>query len=288
MIRTILAPIRGDGKGENVLAHAAILARRHGAHIEATHCRPRPDDLRPFGVPLPSLLRDQIVASAIELANAEEQKLRADFDAVVADLGIEVVTTAPRAPSTTPSIMWIEETGKQIDVIKRHGRLADVIVVAKPDRDRNLGANTLKTALFNTGRPVLMCPPRDSRPEALGDRVAVAWNGSLECARAVGLAFELLRAASEVTVVAIGPRDTHVASADALAAYLEARGVAARTLERPAAGGVGAALSAAAQEMGFDLILMGAYSDSHERETILGGVTQSMVDNAVTPVIFVH
>ena len=52
-----------------------------------------------------------------------------------------------------------------MDVIKRHGRLADLVAVAKPDRDRNLGVNTLKSALFNTGRPVLLCPPADTAPQ---------------------------------------------------------------------------------------------------------------------------
>ena len=34
MIRKILVPVRGDGKGDNVLAHAAALAHRYSAHIE--------------------------------------------------------------------------------------------------------------------------------------------------------------------------------------------------------------------------------------------------------------
>jgi hypothetical protein len=42
MIRKILVPVRGDGKGDNVLAHAAALARGFNAHIEITHCRAKP------------------------------------------------------------------------------------------------------------------------------------------------------------------------------------------------------------------------------------------------------
>ena len=33
---------------------------------------------------------------------------------------------------------------------------------------------------------------------------------------------------------------------------------------------------------------MGAYGDSHERETVFGGNTQTVVDTATTPVIFNH
>ena len=61
MIRKILVPVRGDDKGDNVLAHAAALARRFNAHIEVTHCRPRPQDMLPFGVPIPSFLKEGTV-----------------------------------------------------------------------------------------------------------------------------------------------------------------------------------------------------------------------------------
>lgn len=36
MIRKVLVPVRGDGKGGNVLAHAAALARGFNGHIEIT------------------------------------------------------------------------------------------------------------------------------------------------------------------------------------------------------------------------------------------------------------
>ena len=53
-LRTILVPVRGDGKGERVLDHALAVARRFNAHIAVVHCRPRPEDMMPFGVFVPS------------------------------------------------------------------------------------------------------------------------------------------------------------------------------------------------------------------------------------------
>jgi nucleotide-binding universal stress UspA family protein len=35
-------------------------------------------------------------------------------------------------------------------------------------------------------------------------------------------------------------------------------------------------------------MVMGAYGDSHEKETIFGGNTQYIVDNANMPVVLVH
>ncbi len=285
-IAKILVPIRGDGKGENVLAHAAAIARRHNAHIEAVHCRARPQDMIPSGVAVPPALRKQLEAQMVELANAEEASLQEKFRARLARLGLELIESGI-PPRDRPSAGWCEEQGKQMDVIKRHGRLADLVAVAKPDRDRNLGVNTLKAALFSTGRPVLVCPPADTAPQVLGERIAIAWNGSTEAARAVALALPLIQAADEIIVLDGGTGD-HGASGDELLRYLEIRGVKAR--REPVSGGdnPGRAILAAAAAAGADLLVMGAYSHSREHESVFGGATQHVVDRTTMPVIMVH
>jgi len=285
-IAKILVPIRGDGKGENVLAHAAAIARRHNAHIEAVHCRARPQDMIPSGVAVPPALRKQLEAQMVELANAEEASLQEKFRARLAQLGLDLIETGI-PPRDRPSAGWCEEQGKQMDVIKRHGRLADLVAVAKPDRDRNLGVNTLKAALFSTGRPVLVCPPADTAPQVLGERIAIAWNGSTEAARAVALALPLIQAADEIIVLDGGTGD-HGASGDELLRYLEIRGVKAR--REPISGGdnPGRAILAAAAAAGADLLVMGAYSHSREHESVFGGATQHVVDRTTMPVIMVH
>lgn len=279
-VHKIVMPIRGDGKGGNVLAHAAALARRYDAHIDALHCRPRPRDLMPYGVPVPGFLRKQIEDSAETVADEEEKALRQEFASLLKPLGL-------MAGEGQGTASWREAPGKQIDVIKAHGRLADIVVVAKPDRDRNLGANTLKAALFNTGRPVMMCPPRESCPETLCEHVTIAWNGSIEASRAVALANDIILGAGRVTVLT-GGEETHGATADDLIGYLSVRGIAA-TLERfDPVDGIGKTLLQRSGRIGADTLIMGAYGDSHERETVFGGNTQTVVDTADIPVIFVH
>lgn len=285
-IAKILVPVRGDGKGDNVLAHAAAIARKHNAHIEAVHCRARPQDMIPSGVAVPPALRKQLEAQVVELANAEEASLQEKFRARLARLGLDLIETGI-PPRDRPSAGWCEEQGKQMDVIKRHGRLADLVAVAKPDRDRNLGVNTLKAALFSTGRPVLVCPPAETAPQVLGERIAIAWNGSAEASRAVALALPLIQAADEIIVLDGGTGD-HGASGDEFMRYLEIRGVKAR--REPVSGGdnPGRAILAAAAAAGADLLVMGAYSHSREHESVFGGATQHVVDRTTMPVIMVH
>ena len=285
MIRTLLVPVRGDGKGQNVLAHAALLAKRFPAHIKVTHCRPRAKDLVPFGVPVPAFLREQFAEQAAAVANTVERELRELFERVAAEYGLKIVDAHD---GEGPSASWIEEEGKQVDVIKSHGRLCDVIVVAKPDRDQNLGTNTLRASLFNTGRPVMMCPPRKTNPTTLGERVTIAWNGSVESVRAVAMALDLMSNASSVTILTADRIEIHGASAQDLADYLAARGIKAEIDHFKSKGKIGLELLKRTAAAGADMMIMGAYGDSHERETIFGGNTQVVIDNATIPVVLVH
>jgi nucleotide-binding universal stress UspA family protein len=283
MVRKIIIPVRGDGKGNNVLAHAAALARRFQAHVVVTHCRPRPEDMLPFGVPIPAVLKAQLIQQAIELADQEEGVLRAEFIQLAGTFGLEITDH----PNGKASASWLEESGRQVDVIKRHGRLADLIVVAKPDVDRNLGANTLKAALFHTGRPVMMCPPAKTPPEVLGDKITIAWNGSTESARAVALAMGIIENASEITVLSSGTEVPGTSSGD-LQAYLAARDIKVKVERFETKRKLGDELLARSKACGADLMIMGAYGNSHERETVFGGNTQVIVDTAELPVILVH
>lgn len=284
-LRTILVPVRGDGKGEGVLDHALALARRHCSHLEVLHCRPRPEDLIPYGIFVPASLRKEIVASAGNLANEEEGKVRDLFDRYCQEREIPEIDAAPW-PRDRVSATWREETGKQAQVIGLRGRLADLIAVAKPDRAQNLGLNTLEAALLETGKLVLMCPP--APVETLGAKLAFAWNGSGEAARAMTAALPLLAKADSLTILTGEGADLPV-SADEAKAYLAVHEIDCEiSTFKAAPTAVGQALLAGARQAGADSLLMGAYGQSRQRELVMGGVTQYVIDHADMPVFLMH
>ncbi|MCB1478935.1 MAG: universal stress protein [Tepidamorphaceae bacterium] len=285
MIRNIMVPVRGDGKGDNVLAHAAVIAKRFDAHIEVTHCRARPEDLLTYTMAIPAFLKEQLIESAGKLAESEEAGLIEELKGLAKNLGL-VFSEDPTTKGGT--VHWTEEQGKQPDVIKHHGRLADLICVPQPDRAQNVGVNTLKSALFLTGRPVMMCPKADKVSENLGDHVAIAWNGSLEASRAVRMTTDILQEASKVTILSAGSGEPHGATADDLKAYLASRSISADINKFNVRDNAGASILSKCGEIGADLLIMGAYGDSHEREVMFGGNTQTVVDTAKMPVILVH
>ncbi len=285
-IRHILVPIRGDGKGEGVLDNALCFGRRFNTHLDVVHCRPRPEDLIPFGVSVPALLKKTILASAGGLADEEERKVK-DLFANYCQRNQLTVVEQPPWPEDQISISWREKTGKQAAIVALYGRLADLIVVAQPDRERNLGMNTLEAALLETGKLVLMSPP--TPVTTCGDHVAVAWNGSCEAARAVAMALPIPAAAGSVTIVSLSDQEPPALGPDDLKDYLASHGISAATESRRSKPTeVGGALLDAVKSVGADVLLMGAFGQARRRELVMGGVTQHLMDHADVPVLLVH
>lgn len=284
MLRKIIVPVRGDGMLETVLGHATALARHHGAHIVVAHCRKRSEDTRPYSRSLPAFARATFLTQSEELADQEEQAVREQLHSFAVSLDIKE-TDAP-VPGEA-SIEFVEEYGKMADIITHNGRLADLVVVAKPDRDRNIGTNALKSALYETGSPVLMCPPSAQVAPEFGTHIAIAWNGSLEASRAVAMTQDIARAAQTVTILTGGKGEPHGATAEELVEYFRMRGVTA-SIHRFEARKPGAELLKKTTEVGANLLVMGAFGHNHERGTLFGGNTQAIVDNAEFPVVLVH
>lgn len=282
-MHTIMLPVRGDGKGRNVLAHATVLAKRFGAHVRIVHCHPTPDDMMPYGVVMPSVLRKQIEEAAGRNADVTRTRLTAEFRKLAEEFGLK---DADPQPGTTTA-RFIEFEGKQVDAVRHYGRVADLICVPQPE-GATLGANTLKSALFASGRPVMMCPDTDPAHDRLGTHVAIAWNGSIEASRAVGLAMPIIAHAESVTIISSGSID-HPASSEELRHYLESKGIPSAIRRFEARGSVvGHQLLSESRSAEADMLVMGAYHESYERESIFGGNSQVVVAKADLPVVLVH
>jgi nucleotide-binding universal stress UspA family protein len=284
-VRRILVPVRLDGKGENVLDHAMALAGKN-SHIEVVHCRPGPKDLIPFGVAVPSILREQITKSGDELADQEEKRVVLLFEEYAKSRKLKIVGVGEAHPKNAMSATFRVERGKQANIVSLRGRLADVVAVAKPDRDRAIGRNTLEAALVNTGSLVMMCP-ENAPPKLIGEKIAIAWNGSREAARAMALAIPLLTTAKKVSVMTVAGEKLELTGAHVLS-YLSDHDLDAEHLEIKAGHNIGESLVDGAGTCGADCLLMGAYGSSRGRELVLGGATQHVVDHASIPVLMAH
>jgi len=283
MIKSILVPVRGDGMVATVLAHAAELAKRHTAQVNVVHCRATASNLMPQGIPLNDFARKVMLEQAGELANRQEDHLRGILRRLSAEFGL----TEGEATQTQAFCTFAEEQGRMADVVKHAGRLSDIIVLPKPQRERNLGQSSLKAALYGAGRPVLVCPGQLQPDASFADHVAIGWNGSLPAARAVSSSLDVVGAAKRVSILTGGKVQSHGPDADELVAYYALRGITAEILrfsgKDPATG-----LLRSCQDIGASLLVIGAYSHSHETEMLFGGNTERIVDETQMPILMAH
>ncbi len=283
-LHTIMMPIRGDGKGDNVLAHAAALARRFGARVRVVHCHPRSSDILSYGVVIPKVVRRQVEEAMASNVGVTEAQLLEEFKGLASDYGLSEEDHQPGKPTAR----FIEFEGKQIDAVRTHGRLADLICVPQPDPKLNLGINTLKSALFSSGRPVMMCPEQESVSDDFADHVAIGWNGSIEATRAVAMSMPLIVSAKSVTILT-GGNDDQTPGPEELQRYLELKEVGSSVRTFSASRGyVGEKLLEEAKGAGAGTLIMGAYHESYERESLFGGNSQAVVREADIPVVLVH
>jgi nucleotide-binding universal stress UspA family protein len=172
-------------------------------------------------------------------------------------------------------------------------RYADLVVLgqaaAAEDNEGSLLPDLPDYVLLNCGRPVLLVP-RTGRFPTIGKRVMVAWNGSVEAAKAVTAALPLLRGAEQVTLAVLGnSADTLGESPGAdIALYLARHGVNVEVLRRPEAADPGKAILSLAADFNVDLLVMGAYGHSRFREMMLGGATRTILATATLPVLMAH
>lgn len=171
--------------------------------------------------------------------------------------------------------------------IASYARLSDIVALSRPAQSRD-GARiaTVETVLFESGRPVLLVPPVAVRE--IGRRIVVAWNGSPETARTIAFAMPLLMQAEQVIVLALEDWEVEGPKAQGLTARLARHGMNAECVSRRAESAPGAAIMHHAREIGADLIVKGAYTQSRLRQMIFGGATSHLLANTDIPMFIAH
>ena len=283
-IRTMLVPLDGSEAAGSALKLAFIAARGLQAHVYVLHVSADPREAVPLlGEGMSGAMIEEMIEMAEASAKEKAATARAMFDTEVSKQGIPVVE-GPQVKAGA-SAAWIEDTGREEEVAVWRGRLSDLIVVGRPAGGADASKTmTLKAALTETGRPVLVAPP--VVPETLGRKVAVSWNGSREAARAVANALPLIERSGSVVILTADTDRTSVSMAPELAAYLAWHGISAEPRAfSPEGRGVGEALLKECAEANADLLVLGAYTRSRMRQLLMGGVTSHVLAAATVPLL---
>lgn len=270
-MKNILVPVEEHHGISSMFQTALLAAGRFRSRVEAI----------PLGVDLGTLIA---VNYAIPMVIADQAHQ---------DLPIELEALFQRfcEQSDLPAGVSFEWNGAEVmtdEKVGGYGRIFDLIVVGRPGADPgDPRSSTLEAALFESGRPILIAPPKP--PSAIGKTVVIAWNASTETARTVSLAMPYLMQAEKITVVSVTGAMSPGPSGGELAAMLARHGldVATETVSdssKPA----GRLILSKAEALGADLLIKGGYTQSRLRQMIFGGATSQILAEAEIPVFMAH
>ncbi|NJR80690.1 universal stress protein [Sphingomonas corticis] len=277
-MRSILLPLSDERQDRHALAVGTQLADFFGGHLTALLPL---TDFASLPVPHHPLLAgwDGLVAEShafAERREAEVRKLLRELQLLPQPGGEE------RADFTFQAIY-----GNDDAVVMDAALTHDLVVFARsdaedPDKDLQVSP-LLKCTIESAGRPVLITTGKLAQDWAR--TAAIAWNGSLEAAHAVTAALPLLSRAEAVHIVTFPTSRTDSARAQQLVDYLARHGITATPRIEDAEVPIGEALLEAVEDLAATVLVMGGYTHSRLRQTLFGGVTHHILEEARLPVL---
>ena len=287
MFKTILVHLRGTTADSPTLAAAYLFARPFMAHLEAFHVRPD------FGAMMSRVTfagnADDPGAIAeifeVEQANAAQSAQRA-ADAHAAFCAKEQILKCefPPGPGRL-NAAFREAIGDELEELIERSRTHDLLVVSGEESRGGLSREDVGKLILSTGKPVLLAPSVGAKPIRT---VVVAWKSSPEAARALSMAMPVLEQAETIHVMNADEGDPR-SNCDNVVTQLAWHGLNAQAHRiMSGAGDPAHHILGAARAADASLLVMGGYGHSRVRETILGGFTRSVLQDASLPVLICH
>ncbi len=289
-IGSILAYIDGGPGSDAVIKTAIEIGRVYGAYVEALHI------VTPAETVLPAMDMGGGIVAAAEIfeimkteSDARKSRAKGALESYCQRAGIKPVE--PDAKETLLrnglTVSWNLFSGSDGRDLARRGRLFDLIVMASAaDQIGGVDSVQLESALFDTGRPVLVISGelKIENPAP----VVVAWDGSREVAHSVSLALPFLASASRVHLVSIGEREPGTGLKD-ISRYLLRHGIQAEHSQlTPSDQTIASDLVDTSLALKAGLLVMGAYGHSALGESLFGGVTREMLKAGKISLLMAH
>ncbi|MEQ1651677.1 MAG: universal stress protein [Hyphomicrobium sp.] len=280
--KTILLNLNHEERAAELIAAAAVIARTSGAHVVGLFVMP--PLFMPSDVILP--MGSDFYQQQVTEHGAQAERIKTIFERLtrgepfVAEW--RVFGDARSAyESIADGVIALSRAVELVIVSQARDGIAPPMLTDVPER-----------VALESGRPVLVIPA-SWQPNAFGEKIAIAWNGSREAARATFDALPFLRRAKSIQIITAGGEKTDegaitIPAAD-VAATLARHSLNIDVAVVPEAGrSAGPSLISRVLTDGADMLVMGAYGHSRMREFILGGATRDILKTMTVPVLMSH
>lgn len=217
------------------------------------------------------------------LVQASEERSRAECHRLEA-LVRRSATAHPNMQCTSRTVSW----GAELDAAAAEARYFDLTVLPWTD-DTVAAQDMAKAIVFGSGRPAIVVP--SSARAASVTHIAIAWDGSMVAARALGDALPFLEENGRISVVTVRDEKPLTAPdiAGALASSLQKRGFKAAPIEASLGKRtIAEAMQDIALSSGAQLLAMGGFGHSRIRDFVLGGATREILTQLRLPVLLSH
>jgi nucleotide-binding universal stress UspA family protein len=195
------------------------------------------------------------------------------------------------ASSSAPDkIHWISQPGDGNATVARYARLFDLTIVGRYDaihgEDDELHPDIVAMV---SGRPVLLVP-REFDMSTFNEHAVLAWDGKRAASRALADAMQILKTKSLVTIVTVNDGQSEASLPEInVEMALQRHGVKTEQVNLERNGkSVSYRILEYLEQAQPRLLVMGAYEHSKFRQSLVGGVTSSVLRKAKVPILISH
>jgi len=287
MFKTILVHLRGTRADNATLTAAYGFARPFTAHLEALHVRPD------FGAMMARITyagNQEDPASVAEIIEAMQEtavqnaQRAAETHASFCEKEQILKCEFPPGPGKL-NAAFRETMGNELEQLIEQSRIHDLLVIKGDKNAGGLPSDDIGRLIVSTGKPILLAANLGANPM---QTVVVAWKSTRETARAVSAAMPLLKKAETIHVMN-AEEDGQTSNCDGILTQLAWHGLNAQAHRiEPSDRDPAHAILEACRAASANLLVMGGYGHSRVRETILGGFTRSVLEDASLPVLISH
>ena len=281
-IKAILLPFNNIQPSDAIVDTGFLIATRFESYIEGSHYRQLLPIIAGEGITLPG----DYMAGFEEDARMQAEMAEVAFKKMIEDRGIPV--GAVDKSSNGLRAGWHHMIGADSLGVGEYARLFDLSIVERHAAETAINwKTTVETILFESGRPTIVI--NNHAPKVLGNRILIAWNGSIEATRSVSAAMPFLERSEDIVILSVNREVVSGPDGDQLSKYLSARGIMSqhKTIDISDSS-VGKTILQFAEDWKCDLLVKGAYTQSRLRQLVFGGATRHIIENSSIPVLFSH
>jgi nucleotide-binding universal stress UspA family protein len=273
-IKNLLIAYSGSQSSDAALDAALFMRDKYNAHLTGLSAHSFAPVNPNVGSWIPEDVRDSIKKAQVRAAKKVEARFK-------------------KRTASSPSqdkFHWISKLGDGNATVARYARFFDLTILGRYDAthgdDDELHPDVVAMV---SGRPVLLIP-REFDMSTFNEHAVLAWDGKRAAARAVADAMQILKTKSLVTVVTVNDAYSEAALPEIdIETVLQRYGVKTKHVSLKRKGkSVSYRILEFLGQCDCSLLVMGAYEHSRFRQSIVGGVTSSVLKEAKVPILISH